>query len=73
MLRCAGPHGWCTTLVLVGSFTHGDHAGKNRVRFTGRLRGRALNAGRYVLRATATLAGQRSRAITARFVIHAQL
>ncbi len=69
VLRCAAPRGRCSKLVFVGSFSHRDRAGTNRLRFTGRLRGRALSAGRYVLRAIATLAEQRSRAATARFVI----
>jgi hypothetical protein len=69
VLRCAGAHGGCGRLAFVGSFSHRDRAGISRLRFTGRLRGRALTAGRYVLRATATLAGRRTRAATARFVI----
>ncbi len=59
----------CMRLVLVGSFTHRDRAGVNRVRFTGRLRGRALNPGTYQLHVTAILAGRRSRQLTASFRI----
>jgi YVTN family beta-propeller protein len=69
VMRCAGAHGGCRRVAFAGSFSHRDRAGTNRLRFTGRLRGRALSAGRYVLRAIATLAGQRSRAATARFAI----
>jgi hypothetical protein len=50
----------CTRLVLVGSFTHKDHAGSNRFRFSGRVHGRALKSGDYVVKATAKLAGQTS-------------
>jgi hypothetical protein len=69
VFRCAGAHGGCGRLSFVGSFSHRDRAGTNRLRFTGRVRGRVLTPGRYVLRATARLAGQTSRAATARFVI----
>lgn len=69
VLRCIGPHGRCTKLRLVSSFSHRDHRGANRLRFTGRLHGHALRAGRYVLRVIATLAGQRSRRMRASFVI----
>jgi hypothetical protein len=39
------------------------------LRFTGRLHGRALRPGRYVLKVTATLAGRRSSTISTSFVI----
>jgi hypothetical protein len=39
----------CTRLVVVGFFTHTDIAGKNRFRFTGRVRGHKLSASTYVL------------------------
>ena len=61
VLRCSGRHERCTRLVMIGSFTHRDHAGTNRLRFTGRLFGHRLRPGRYTLRLTATLAGQTSR------------
>ncbi len=38
--------------ALKGSFTHKGKAGANRLRFTGRLRGRKLRRGAYVLAAT---------------------
>jgi hypothetical protein len=69
VLRCAGTDGLCTHLVAVGSFSRKDHRGTNRVDFTGRLHGRALRPGRYVLRVTATLHGQRSRAVSFTFTI----
>ena len=69
VLRCAGPHGRCSKLVLVGSFSHHDHAGKNHLHFTGRLHGHALDPGHYLLRATATRAGQSSRTVTASLAI----
>jgi hypothetical protein len=55
--------------VLVGSFSHPDHAGTNRVHFTGRLHGQPLTAAHYLLLATATLAGQASRSTTKTFAI----
>jgi hypothetical protein len=52
----------------VGSLTRPGQAGRNRIRFGGRLRGRALRPGRYraVLRAT-DAAGNRSAAARVRF------
>ena len=38
--------------ALKGSFTHKGKAGANKLRFTGRLRGRKLRRGAYVLAAT---------------------
>lgn len=55
--------------MALGSFSHRDLAGANRFRFTGRVRGRALNPGRYTLRATATLGGLTSRPIQLSFRI----
>jgi hypothetical protein len=69
VLRCSGPHGRCTRLVLVGSFSHHDHVGRNRLNFTGRLHGQAMAAENYVLRLAATLAGKTSPSITVRFAI----
>ena len=43
----------CIRLVKRGDFTHGDRAGSNRFHFTGRVRGRKLAPGRYVLVAVA--------------------
>jgi hypothetical protein len=59
----------CTRLVRVGSLTHQDSAGTNRLRFNGRLRGHALRAGGYEVTATATLAGEQSGTIGASFTI----
>jgi len=69
VLRCRATHGRCIPAALDGSFTHRDHAGVNRLRFSGRLRGHELAAGRYVLQATATLAGRVSRTVRATFRI----
>jgi len=44
-------HRRCTRWLSVGSFSHADVVGLNRFRFTGRIRGRKLKAGRYRLRA----------------------
>jgi 6-phosphogluconolactonase (cycloisomerase 2 family) len=58
VLRCASRS--CARRVLVGSFAHRDRAGRNRLHFTGRVGGRALAPGRYVVDAVAALAGQHS-------------
>jgi len=42
----------CTLLAPVGSFSHDDHAGPDSFVFTGRVNGKALRPGSYVLRAT---------------------
>lgn len=56
--------------TLRGSFTQPGNAGANRVKFTGRLRGRKLRPGRHRLRAVAAdPAGNRSRAKRDRFRI----
>jgi hypothetical protein len=69
VLRCMGKHTSCKRLAAVGSFSHRDRAGANRLHFTARLHGRALRPGRYVLRVTVTFGGQRSSAITITFTI----
>lgn len=56
-------------LRAVGHFVHRDSAGLNRIRLTGRLRGRALAPGSYRLRAQPRLAGERGRALSAPFRI----
>ncbi len=43
----------CTLLTKVGSFTHGDAAGANSFHFSGRIKGKKLPAGTYVLQAVA--------------------
>jgi hypothetical protein len=54
--RCVAPprhgHGHprrCTRLVKLGSFTHADAAGVNRVKFSGKLHGQVLKPGSYTL------------------------
>ena len=69
VLHCAGARARCRKPALLGTFSHRDHAGSNSLRFSGRLHGHALQPGRYLLEATATLAGQRSPTITTSFVI----
>jgi hypothetical protein len=43
----------CTRVVVLGTFTHADIAGTNRVKFSGKLHGHALKPGRYELRIVA--------------------
>jgi hypothetical protein len=58
----------CTRLVaLRGSFTRAGSAAANRFRFTGRLAGRTLKAGRYQLVATPSAGGETGPAATASF------
>ncbi len=57
-------------LTLRGSFRHAGKAGANQLRFTGRLRGRKLARGSYVLTATSKdPAGNVSKVKRARFTI----
>jgi hypothetical protein len=60
----------CTRYVKVGSFTHKDVAGKNRLHFSGRIRHRKLRPGRYRLQVTAKGPnGKVSKALVKRFRI----
>jgi hypothetical protein len=59
----------CTRYVSVGSFAHIDRAGANRVRFTGRVRGRKLKSGAYRLTLTPKADGKTGRTITLAFRI----
>jgi alpha-tubulin suppressor-like RCC1 family protein len=61
--------GVCTRYRTVGGFTHGDIAGLNRLRFTGRINNHKLSAGRYRLQATASLNTKTSAARAATFTI----
>ena len=70
VLRCTRKHRRCRKLV--GSFSHLDRVGKNRLHFTGLLRGHALAPGRYQLRLFSTLAAQHSNTITGSFTILAR-
>ncbi|HMD52196.1 MAG TPA: hypothetical protein VKG62_05720 [Solirubrobacteraceae bacterium] len=68
----AGSHSGrhCTRLVSQGGFSHPDRPGPNRLRFTGRLRGRTMPAGAYELEAVARDgAGLSSRPVTEAFRI----
>jgi hypothetical protein len=55
--------------VYVGKFRHHDVAGTNRLRFTGRVGGRALKPGTYKLKAAASTGGRKSSTLKASFVI----
>jgi len=60
----------CTRLVtLRGGFTRAGKAGRNSFRFTGRLRRRKLEPGRYLLVATPTADGKAGRARSTSFRI----
>jgi hypothetical protein len=69
VLRCIAKHHRCTRLRAAGTFSNQDDAGTNRLRFSGRLHGHRLSAGRYLLRAIATLNGQQSQPDSATLTI----
>jgi streptogramin lyase len=53
----------CTRYLSVGSFTHQDAAGKVTVHFTGRVGGRKLKPGSYVLALTPKASGETGRTV----------
>jgi uncharacterized repeat protein (TIGR02543 family) len=59
----------CSLLVKVGTFRHADTPGSNRLRFGGRVRGKALSPHSYVMLATASGPTGTSKRLTARFVV----
>ncbi|PZS34041.1 MAG: hypothetical protein DLM61_04275 [Pseudonocardiales bacterium] len=66
----SGHRGGQQAVRLPGTFTRPSRSGRNRVRFTGRLRGRRLPPGRYRLVAVATDAAQNKSAVArTRFAI----
>lgn len=61
----------CTVTLTLGTFSHRDRAGNNRVHFTGRLRGRKLAPGRYALSRTPKAAGVLGRSVHLAFRVRA--
>lgn len=61
--------GHCVHKRRLGKFVHQDIAGPNQLRFSGRLRHRALKPGHYLLRVTARLGGKHSRTTNVGFTI----
>ncbi len=59
----------CTAAKIIGTFTHADKAGANRIAFTGRLGGRALAAGSYLLEAAPKLGSLTGKTVSARFTV----
>ncbi len=59
----------CVLYRTLGSFTHTDAAGANKLRFTGRIKGRKLKPGTYRLLATAVASGHKSKSQTRAFKI----
>jgi hypothetical protein len=59
----------CTLAVTIGGFTRVDGAGANSFRFTGRINGRPLAKGSYVLRAAPKLGGLTGPTVSAAFTI----
>jgi hypothetical protein len=57
------------SLVRVGSFKHRDRAGRIRIHFSGRLHGRALRSGAYVVKVRTVAHGQKSKTLGAAFWI----
>jgi len=63
----------CGRLIALGSFTHADVTGANSFEFTGRVGGRALNVGSYVLSAVPeNSAGASGAAVRVAFTIEAK-
>jgi hypothetical protein len=61
----------CTRQVKAGHFSHSDGAGSNHFHFTGRLRGRKLAAGHYLLVAVARNSAGASSAVQKGFTVKA--
>ena len=71
--RCSShPHTGCPRLAVAGTFRHTDKAGLNSLRFSGRIRGRALGSGDHQLNLNAKLGGQTGNTATATFRILAR-
>jgi CSLREA domain-containing protein len=70
ILRCTRTKGRsCTGYARVGKLSHNDKRGHNKVRFSGRLGGRLLRSGRYLLEATPRASGKVGSTVTATFRI----
>jgi hypothetical protein len=66
----ANKHGkHCTIYTALGSFTHTDTAGANKLHFSGRLKGRKLAKGSYRLQAVAHNAAGNGKAVSKEFKI----
>jgi hypothetical protein len=59
----------CTLFAPVGKLSHAGAAGRNTVRFSGKLAGRKLAAGVYRATGVATTAAGKSSPATAKFVV----
>jgi len=59
----------CARYVALGSITHGDHTGANRLHFSGRVRGHRLRPGAYRLTAKPKLHGLVGATATATFSV----
>jgi CSLREA domain-containing protein len=59
----------CTRFVVVGSFSHRDKAGRNKLHFTGRVHRHKLAPGKYRLRVTPRAHGLSGKAVTRPFKI----
>jgi hypothetical protein len=66
----ANKHGkHCTIYTAIGSFTHTDTAGANKLHFSGRLKGGKLGKGSYRLQAVAHNAAGNGKAVSKQFKI----
>ena len=59
----------CTRFVVVGSFSHKDKAGRNKIHFTGRVHRHKLAPGKYRLSAAPRAHGKAGKSVTARFKV----
>jgi hypothetical protein len=68
VLRCVKRRGHaCTRYSRAGRFIHADSAGRNRIRFSGRIGKRTLAPGRYLLQATPRSGGKVGRTVSVAF------
>jgi hypothetical protein len=66
----ANKHGkHCTIYTAIGSFTHADTAGANKLHFSGRLKSKKLGKGSYLLQAVAHNAAGNGKAVSKGFKI----
>ena len=59
----------CQLVTILASFTHTDTVGANSLHFSGRINGRMLTPGAYVLRAIAHNAAGNGKTVSAAFTI----
>jgi hypothetical protein len=59
----------CTVIKVLGTISHTDTAGANKIAFNGKIKGHSLAAGSYIVSAVPTASGLKGKAHTAKFKI----